>query len=1254
MNDTSIATAYIELVPVISGIQGNVRRELDDLGDDIERQGQSSGKKFGGAFGTALKGMAGLAAGAFAVDKLKDFAVDSIAAASDLNEVGTKTSQIFGDAAKDVEAFAAKGAKGLGQSNLAVQNAVAGFGVYGKAAGLAGKDNVEFSGGLAQLATDMASFSNTSVEQATAALSSGLRGESEPLRAYGVLLDDASLRNEALAQGLITTTKDALTPQQKVLASHALIMKQTADAQGDFERTSGGLANQQRILAAQMEDMKGKVGQAFLPGITAVVTGLNTYLFPALDTAGKYVGDFFNLMKTGDFTGGMFGLEEDSPIVSGLLSFRDIVKDLVTGAGGQLKGMFDTLLPVLKEVGGTIGTALVDVFKQLWPAVKDLLPGIMDLISMSNPLSFVFKSLVPLLPQISQMVADLARSLGGVLAQVLKALTPLFQAVVGVVQRLMPLVQNLVASLLPPLMKLFESLAPLITAIVDALMPMVVAIADALIPAIEALMPIVETVFGFVASTIKNIVQVFQGLIDVLTGIFTGDWERVWTGVKEIFAGIWDQIKNIFSTLWTLISEFFTNLVPAIWGIVSAFAGQLATWGGELLGWLWSGIQAAAPAVWAWFSALPGEIWNRIVAFASWVLDRGKEFLGWLWDGIKRKAEELWTWFTALPGEVWNKISAAAGWVIDRGAEFFGWIFQGIKNGAESLWTWLSGGINDPNSLLGGMWVAIQKIGDAVIGLGKQFVDWIVSGVKQVAENIWTAITDAFTGQANSFAENPLMYMGQAKDGGMVAKAAGGPMGRWQVRPNGRIYGPGGGRDDLIPTLLSNQEFVVNAGATARHYSDLMAINAGRMASGGFVSAYEGTFNAAKEFGKSLSMALKDKVLEEAKSPVSAPNGNAVNSYDPGSFGWQRGANINTGFSWNGMTWPGGVARGTEGLWTSLLNQLVPNIPGGLKGGSQWGYENRNIAGSGNASFHSYGLALDINADSNGRGLPGYGRAGQYVIPGEVAHRIAQSLGMEWGGDWSFTDPMHFEIHLPPSALGATVGSTVGTGGVIGGLVQLIRKKLGLDAQASGFSGVMPDAVAGGKFDGVVERWRPTVLQALAMIGQAPGFADYVLNQIRTESTGDPNAINNWDSNAQRGTPSKGLVQVIDPTFRSYALPPYNQNIWDPLSNILAGIRYAIATYGSIPAGMRGVAYDGGGMAGGSQKWLMPFNGLNSPEPILTPRQWRTADSAIDTVARIANDGAVKMTVNQLPGQSAADLAREIDRRLAFAGGRSA
>jgi hypothetical protein len=71
---------------------------------------------------------------------------------------------------------------------------------------------------------------------------------------------------------------------------------------------------------------------------------------------------------------------------------------------------------------------------------------------------------------------------------------------------------------------------------------------------------------------------------------------------------------------------------------------------------------------------------------------------------------------------------------------------------------------------------------------------------------------------------------------------------------------------------------------------------------------------------------------------------------------------------------------------------------------------------------------------------------------------------------------------------------------------------------------------------------------------------------MQQESGGNPRAINLWDSNAKRGTPSKGLMQVIDPTFRAYAMPGHNADIWDPLSNILASERYAMARYGSLSA----------------------------------------------------------------------------------------
>ena len=111
-----------------------------------------------------------------------------------------------------------------------------------------------------------------------------------------------------------------------------------------------------------------------------------------------------------------------------------------------------------------------------------------------------------------------------------------------------------------------------------------------------------------------------------------------------------------------------------------------------------------------------------------------------------------------------------------------------------------------------------------------------------------------------------------------------------------------------------------------------------------------------------------------------------------------------------------------------------------------------------------------------------------------------------------------------------------------------------------------------------VEQWRPLAVKALQLTGQySAANLNSLLYQMQTESSGNPNAINLWDSNAKRGTPSKGLMQVIDPTFLAYAMAPYNQNIWDPLSNMIASIRYAVSRYGSLGRAYQGHGYASGG-----------------------------------------------------------------------------
>jgi hypothetical protein len=218
------------------------------------------------------------------------FAFKSIQKASDFNEAISKNSVVFGAISKEVENFANTANRSLGLSETAALKAAGTFATFGKSAGLAGKDLSDFSTDLVTMAADLASFNNTSVDEAINALGSALRGEAEPLRKYGVLLDDATLKAAATELGIYSGNK-ALTAQQKVLAAQKVIFDQTADAQGDFSRTSTGLAAQQKILGATLENIQTNLGQAFLPIFLKAVKFFNDEVTPAFERVAEVIGE---------------------------------------------------------------------------------------------------------------------------------------------------------------------------------------------------------------------------------------------------------------------------------------------------------------------------------------------------------------------------------------------------------------------------------------------------------------------------------------------------------------------------------------------------------------------------------------------------------------------------------------------------------------------------------------------------------------------------------------------------------------------------------------------------------------------------------------------------------------------------------------------------------------------------------------------------------------------------------------------------
>jgi hypothetical protein len=322
-------------IPILSSLDtkgfDKAAREFKALDTNSARAGFALKK----AFLPAAAALGGLAVAAFGAAKM----------ASDFNEEVNKSQVIFGDASTAILDFSKTAANALGQSQTEALKATGTFGGLGQAAGLTGTDLSTMAIKFTTLATDLASFNNTSPEEAVLALGAGLRGEAEPLRRFNILLDDAALRTKALELGLVKTTKDALTPQNKSLAAQALILEKTTLQQGDFARTSDSAANKQKILTAQIKDAKTNIGKGFLP-VMAIAVGL-------LSKFAEFASDNAPLIVTMGVVIG--GLAAAIVLVNGVMAGFSAIAAITTAANIALATSF-TAVQVATVIG--IGTAI--------------------------------------------------------------------------------------------------------------------------------------------------------------------------------------------------------------------------------------------------------------------------------------------------------------------------------------------------------------------------------------------------------------------------------------------------------------------------------------------------------------------------------------------------------------------------------------------------------------------------------------------------------------------------------------------------------------------------------------------------------------------------------------------------------------------------------------------------------------------------------------------------------------------------------
>jgi hypothetical protein len=364
-------------------------RELGRTEDKLQRlSGQLT------SFGTGL--VAGSAVAAVGLSKLAT-------AASDYGEAVNKATVIIGgESVRRLEDFAETASKTAGIGKTAALDAAAGFAALGKQAGLTGDPLANFSTDLVQLAGDLASFNNTTVDESLQALKSGLQGETEPLKRYNIFLNDAALKQEFLS---LTGEKvtGTLTAQQKVVAANSLIFKQASDATGDFERTSDSLANRQRALQADFENLKTELGEGLVPVFETVIGAIGGVVgkFAELpDGVQKPLGTLAGIGTVA--AGAVGGL---SLIAGQVINLRDAFTTLDEDGNRSLTNLGRGV----KIAGAAVGGAgLAIAFLQIADAANQ---ASIDLVQVETALNQFSRATDP--RQVAKDFQDLATSLEG-------------------------------------------------------------------------------------------------------------------------------------------------------------------------------------------------------------------------------------------------------------------------------------------------------------------------------------------------------------------------------------------------------------------------------------------------------------------------------------------------------------------------------------------------------------------------------------------------------------------------------------------------------------------------------------------------------------------------------------------------------------------------------------------------------------------------------------------------------------------------
>ena len=801
-----LAVAYISLVPSTAGIAPAISKEVTKAEGQVASSGKKAGAGYaaglGGAIGGAAKKVfAPLAAAAAGIGIGKFFA-DAVKGASDLEQSVGAVDAVFKNQAASIKASASAAAMNLGLTRSEYNDLAATLGSLLKNKGI--KDFTGQTQSLINVGADLAAQFGGTTKEAVDALGSALRGETDPIERYGVSMNDAAIKAEAMRMGLVETSVDAgkvaaaqiraelaqrkyneavraygvdsdqakkaqaslisaqgalakatagtkveLTDQQKAQAALSLISRQTADAQGAAAREQDTYAGRLARLTASWGDFKATVGGPVI-AVLATLMGWMTSTVQAVDGLFKAIGggnDELGLLQRG------FQALASSPVGQW---FADLGRSIMGVVG-----------PAFKQVAASITG-------QLWPALKTLggilvaagkaFAGFVAVI-MGSPLAqFLLTVLKGALMGFVQGVADIFQGLVRVVSGVFDALAGLLtgdwsrmwsglgQVVVGAVQAVWGFLQ---AGLMGRVLGMFRGFIAATGLVFGGFGAFMSGLFRGLLSGfIEFGGTLGKLAGSVITPAIKGVGAVF-GLLKGLADTAIGGVVSAFTALGSKITGALKLSDDAMRTFGSAVQGVWTTVVGAITGAwQTIFGGVLTPMRATLVGTLlaaWNGFRDTISRTWQAVTAATSAAWSSITVVFTTLRTWLTATLVGAWNGFRTLVAAVWAAVSSAISTGWSRVLAIFTLLRTWVSTTLTAMWNTFRTLVATVWTGISTAIaNAWNTILTRVftplrtWVATTLT--AMWNTFRTLVAAVWSGITTTVSNAWNAIlTRVFT-----------------------------------------------------------------------------------------------------------------------------------------------------------------------------------------------------------------------------------------------------------------------------------------------------------------------------------------------------------------------------------------------------------------------------------------------------------------------------------------------------------------------------